>query len=190
MVTTLGYALLGLLARGSHSGYDLARAMQKPIGFYWHARHSQIYPELARLEAHGLATFEVVVQHDVPSKKVYTITEAGRTALRDWVITAPNVPAVRDELVLRAFSLWVADPHAAQVVFRTHEQQHREQLRHYELFVQELHDAYGAMLTDPRSQGFGEYATLQAGIAYEQMYIAWCEWVQQQLAQRTDADAG
>ncbi len=182
MVTTLGYALLGLLARGPHSGYDLARLMQKPIGFYWHARHSQIYPELARLEAQGLATYEVVTQQDLPSKKVYTITEAGRDTLGRWVTTSPTVPAVRDELVLRAFSLWLVDPHAALAVFGTHEQQHRDQLRQYEVFVQELHDEYGAALEDPRSQGFAEYATLKAGMSYERMYIDWCEWVQQQLA--------
>ncbi len=189
MVTTLGYALLGLLARGAHSGYDLAREMQKPIGFYWHARHSQIYPELARLEAQGLATYEVVTQQDLPSKKVYTITEAGRDALQQWVTTSPNVPAVRDELVLRAFSLWLADPAAARSVFRTHEQQHREQLQQYEVFEQELHDEYGAALDDPSSRGFAEYATLKAGIGYERMYIEWCQWVQQQLAQTTDPEA-
>ncbi|HEY3085299.1 MAG TPA: PadR family transcriptional regulator [Candidatus Dormibacteraeota bacterium] len=52
-VTTLGYAILGLLARQSLSGYDLARRLRRPIGFYWTARHSQIYPELRRLTALG-----------------------------------------------------------------------------------------------------------------------------------------
>ena len=53
-MTTLGYALLGLLARRALSGYDLAREMKRPVGYFWQARHSQIYPQLARLEALGL----------------------------------------------------------------------------------------------------------------------------------------
>ena len=50
-MTTLGYALLGLLARRPLSGYDLAGQLKVPVVFFWHARISQIYPELARLEA-------------------------------------------------------------------------------------------------------------------------------------------
>ena len=59
--------------------------MKAPIGFYWHARYSQIYPELAKLE--------VVAQHDLPAKKVYTITEKGREALKEWVTTPNTLPS-------------------------------------------------------------------------------------------------
>jgi DNA-binding PadR family transcriptional regulator len=34
-VTTRGYALLSLLAREPLSGYDLARSMRVPVGFFW-----------------------------------------------------------------------------------------------------------------------------------------------------------
>ena len=51
MTSTLGFALLGLLARGSLSGYDIAAQLSHGVGPFWYARHSQIYPELARLEA-------------------------------------------------------------------------------------------------------------------------------------------
>ncbi len=49
MVTSLGYALLALLARTPLTGYDLAQRMLRSTDFFWTARHSQIYPELARL---------------------------------------------------------------------------------------------------------------------------------------------
>src|SRR5215469_6282498 len=52
-ISTLGYALLTLLAREPLSGYDLAQRMKRPLGFFWQAQHSQIYPELAGLEEHG-----------------------------------------------------------------------------------------------------------------------------------------
>src|SRR5262245_57241244 len=119
-VATLGYALLGLLARGALSGYDLARQMKRPVGYFWQARHSQIYPELARLEARGLVTHQVVEQHDRPDKKVYAISEAGRVALQAWLTAPLEEPPVRDELVLRAFSVWLADPLAAAALFREH----------------------------------------------------------------------
>ena len=50
VTSTLGFALLGLLARGPLSGYDISAQLARGVGPFWHARHSQIYPELARLE--------------------------------------------------------------------------------------------------------------------------------------------
>ena len=90
MISTLGFALLGLLAREPLSGYDLAQRLRGRIGFFWQARHSQIYPELARLVADGAVEFAVVTQQQRPDKKVYLITNTGRAALRVWVI-APVV---------------------------------------------------------------------------------------------------
>jgi DNA-binding PadR family transcriptional regulator len=94
--STLGYALLGLLAREPLSGYDLAQRMKQRVGYFWQAAgHSHIYPELGRLEAGGLATHEVVAQDERPAKKVYAITDAGRAALRRWVTEPAPAPARR-----------------------------------------------------------------------------------------------
>ena len=180
-VTTLGYALLGLLARRECSGYDLAGQMRRPVGYFWHARHSQIYPELARLEARGLVTHRVVVQRDRPDKKVYAITEAGRQALRAWITAALDEPPVRNELVLRAYSLWLADPQAALALFREHERRHEAQLAQYrEIEGQWTGGAAGA-LPPVDTPEFAAYATLQRGIGYEREYAAWCRWVADRL---------
>src|ERR671932_705397 len=84
MTSTLGFALLGLLARGPLSGYDIASQLKRRVGPFWHARHSQIYPELARLETAGLVSYVRVEQHERPDKKVYSLTPAGRLALQEW----------------------------------------------------------------------------------------------------------
>jgi DNA-binding PadR family transcriptional regulator len=183
-MSTLGYALLGLLAREPASGYDLSRQLRAPIGFFWRARHSQIYPELARLEAEGLVTHAVVEQQELPDKKVYTITEAGQATLQGWV-TDPVEPAVvRDELLLKTFSLWLAEPAAAAALFREHERHHAEQLRVYEALQQQL-EAKGEEIRQPTSPFFAAYVTLQRGLIYERQYLEWCRWVAEQL-ERTD----
>jgi DNA-binding PadR family transcriptional regulator len=179
---TLGYALLGLLARQSRSGYDLIQSMENPVGFFWHARRSQIYPELARLEEAGLVTHELVEQWDRPDKKVYTITETGLAALREWM-TAPMARAPdRDEFTLKAFSVWVSDPTAAAPLFRTHEQLHRERQAIYEQTVREMEERWGrAELLRLDSPRFASYATLRRGIDYERSYAEWCHWMVEML---------
>lgn len=182
-MTTLGYALLGLLARESASGYDLTRQLRAPIGFFWRARHSQIYPELARLEVEGFVTHAVVEQHDLPDKKVYTITALGQDALQRWVTEPAAPPVVRDEVLLKTFSLWLADPTASVAVFREHEDRHAQQLRVYEALQQQLKTKGEEALTQLDSPHFASYITLQKGIIYERQYVEWCQWVIQLLEQ-------
>lgn len=175
--TTLGYAILGLLAREPLSGYDLTSRMRAPVGFFWQARHSQVYPELARLEEGGLVTHRVVEQRDRPDKKVYSITDAGLDALKEWV-TEPVAPrAVRDELVLKAYSMWLADSEKALALFREQERRHEDRLLEYEKTRAWIEKEWGKDITRTHSPLFASYAALQRGILYERGYVDWCRWV-------------
>lgn len=187
MTSTLGFALLGLLARGPRSGYDIAAQLKEGVGPFWHARHSQIYPELARLEADELVSHERVAQHDRPDKKVFSVLPAGRAALAEWVTSAFDGHQVRDELTLRAYSVWLADPHAAAVVFRGQAQQHLEQLARYEGFRLEMEHTYGPALLRPETPEFATHATLQRGLAYERELATWCGWMADALERNPDA---
>lgn len=53
---TLQYVLLGLLAKKDLTGYDIKKLFQQEVGDFWCARHSQVYPELRKLEENGLIT--------------------------------------------------------------------------------------------------------------------------------------
>jgi DNA-binding PadR family transcriptional regulator len=92
-----GWAVLGLLSFGRElSGYDMKKWADRSMGlFFWSPSFSQIYSELKRLEAAGLAVSRTVEQSPGPrSKRCYAITEAGRAALRSWARQAPVDPMV------------------------------------------------------------------------------------------------
>lgn len=182
----LDYALLGLLARAPRSGYDLIQHMEEPIGFFWHARRSQIYPELARLEAAGYITHTTVAQRDRPDKKVYEMTEAGRAALREWVVAPLRPPADRDELMLKTYSVWLADPEQAVELFRAQEQLHLERLAQYEAIAARMEGSAEADHLRPGAPRFAAYATLRRGIAYERGYAEWCRWMAAMLEDGAD----
>lgn len=179
-VSTLGYALLARLARKAHSGYELLRSMKRPIGFFWQAGQSQIYPELKRLEVLGLVTFELINQTHRPDKKVYSITAAGREALQNWAVSPTEPEPGRNELLLKVYTFWLTDPAKALKLMRAQEDLHAAQLAHYERILAEMEQIH----PDPikvHEPIFGDYATLQIGLRYEREYVAWCRWLAEQL---------
>lgn len=174
--------MLARLARGPHSGYELVQAMKKPIGFFWNARQSQIYPELARLEALGLVTHVLVEQQNRPDKKVYSLADAGREALQKWAVAPVEPEPSRDELLLKTYTMWLADPAQALKLFRERESAHRTRLAEYKRILasqQEFHPA-PFQVHEPL---FGDHATLQMGLRYEQACLDWCRWMIEQLEQ-------
>jgi PadR family transcriptional regulator AphA len=104
---SLRHAVLGLLTRRPSTGYELTRTFDRSLQTSWHARHSQIYPELAKLEADGLVQ---VVEHGARRSKTYGITEPGRAELRRWLVEGEPDRAQRNESGLRLFLTPLLDP--------------------------------------------------------------------------------
>jgi len=110
---SLRHAVLGLLSATPGSGYELTQWFDSSLSHAWHAGHSQIYPELAKLEAEGLAE---VIGEGARRSKTYAVTEAGRDELRRWLLeTEPN-RAQRNETALRWFLVFRLDPEERRVV--------------------------------------------------------------------------
>jgi DNA-binding PadR family transcriptional regulator len=82
-VTATEVAVLGLLADGERSGYDLLREAERSVGFFWTPAKTQLYAVLRKLVANGFATARHVRQSDRPDKTLYRITAAGEARLRD-----------------------------------------------------------------------------------------------------------
>ena len=101
------FAVLGQLAAGPATGYEVQSRLRASAAHFWHASYSQIYAELRRLERLGYASEERVVQERRPNKRVYTITDAGRRALVSWLERPWGLAHLRDESLVK---LMLADP--------------------------------------------------------------------------------
>jgi len=70
-------------------GYELGHELQDELGSGWAVNYGQIYSTLERLARDGLVVqSETVATSDAPDRKLYTVTPAGRTELRQWFLTA------------------------------------------------------------------------------------------------------
>jgi PadR family transcriptional regulator, regulatory protein AphA len=80
------FAILGLLSIQSFTTYELAQQMDRTLSWFWPRAASVVYDEPKKLVTAGLATRQVTFTGKRRST-VYEITDAGRTALRDWLGT-------------------------------------------------------------------------------------------------------
>ena len=117
---------------------------------------------------------------------MFSVLPAGRAALAEWVTSPFDGHQVRDELTLRAYSVWLADPHAAAAVFRAEARQHLEQLGRYEGYRLEMERTSGPALKRPETPEFATHATLQRGLAYERELATWCAWLADALERTPD----
>ncbi|MBB6376945.1 DNA-binding PadR family transcriptional regulator [Pseudonocardia eucalypti] len=134
-LSSTSYVVLGMIAlRGPSTPYDLKRAVGRSVGYFWHFPHAQLYSEPDRLAELGL--LELAVEDGGRRRKTYSLTEAGRTALREWLAAPTNVHfQMRDIAELKLFFNEVGEPD--DVVNLAHEQikQHEERIAVYEEMV-------------------------------------------------------
>ena len=107
---SLRYAILASLGNRAQTGYEIARAFDRGVGYFWQASHQQIYRELGRLAEDGAVEFETIDQAGKPARKVYGLTARGRDALRAWMTTPAAPPVVKDELLVRLYAGTHAGP--------------------------------------------------------------------------------
>lgn len=98
---TIKYAILGFLSWQSLTGYDLKKMFTGSTAFYWSGNNNQIYKTLVQLLEKGMVTNEVQYQENSPPKKIYTITGQGLAALKEWVLSAPQPPELRNTFLIQ-----------------------------------------------------------------------------------------
>ena len=93
---SLRHAILGYLSTGPGTGYDLSRQFDAGLGWFWSARHSQIYPELKRMTEEGLVRRDQETVGESLEKFNYHVTDKGLTVLAEWTSAVPTYPPNRD----------------------------------------------------------------------------------------------
>ena len=98
-----GYVILGMLALGVRTGYDIKATVDRSTRFFWAASYGQIYPELRRLEDDRPGRGEELSHRRDGSGTEYTLTDAGQAELVRWLEAPAQMPELRDESLLKLF---------------------------------------------------------------------------------------
>jgi len=174
---SLPHALLGLLADGPASGYDLLKRFDSTLAFVWPATQSQLYTDLGKLDRDGLV---VVAARGPRGRKEYAITDDGRAELRRWLTETEPERARRNESTLRVFFLGSVDPGQARTYLEREAELAAEQLA----TLQQVADS-----TDwervPRWARFSRIA-LEQGLRVSRANVEWAEWAAGEIDALTD----
>ena len=96
------YAFLALLAAGRAHGYELKQAFETRFGNLLPPLNAgQIYTTLGRLERDGLVRADHVEQDGRPNKRVYELTDEGRSSLADWLEAPAPGTRLKDEFFMK-----------------------------------------------------------------------------------------
>lgn len=82
---SLAFGILGFLNYKPMSGYDLVKAFESSLEFFWHAQNSHIYLELKKLENKGYICGKTIIQSERPNKKIFSITDTGKKEFMNWL---------------------------------------------------------------------------------------------------------
>lgn len=135
---SLRHALLALLDAGAMTGYELAKQFDVSVAYLWNAPHSQIYPELRRMEAAGLIGAESLLRGERATKRAYSLTEAGARELVRWVAEVETAHPVRDPAYLKATYYEYGSFDEVRRQFREHRDHHRAVMEHWQRHISRL----------------------------------------------------
>ena len=141
---------------GPATPYDLKQALERSIENFWPVPHTTFYAEPERLARGGLLS--VRQEEAGRRRKLYSLTDRGRDALREWA-DSPEVapPQLREEGVLKIFA--GGDP---VPIMRLRRDWHRAKLTELEGYLAE---AGGEEAVS------GVRASLQVGVGYERLMV-------------------
>lgn len=168
--TTTSFALLGLLGIKPWTAYEIVAQIKRGMHFFWPRSDAHLYAELKRLVERGHATAEMVDGRRRRATR-YTITRAGRAALKEWFASEPAPPLLEVEGFLRMF---LGD--------QTSKDRLRESLEATARQAREMH-AKGAALMEELLESGGpfpnrlhliERQSIFIGNFYREL-IEWCE---------------
>lgn len=161
--------LLGLLSHEDLTGYEIKKRMDTSLKYFWGASYGSIYPALGNLVDRGLAEKRDGAENK-RNKFVYSITEAGRGYLKEWL----QAPAERDELRYETLlKLFFGNEGGVQQVI-AHIDAFQKKIEKELPYLVEAEDTLKKVIDIDNAHQY-YFLTVEFGIMTYRAYLEWCE---------------
>lgn len=166
---SLKHAILVILEKEPAAGYDLLQKFRESLGYFWNAKHQQIYKQLKQLLDDQLITVKMDHQENKPDKKIYSITTQGQAELVSWLSTPSTPSKINDVLLVKIYSANASNLHLINEELHSHIALHQKTLS----TLLEIELTYKGLSEELRHQYRFPYLTLRRGILIEQAWLTW-----------------
>ncbi|MEP7187888.1 MAG: PadR family transcriptional regulator [Roseiflexaceae bacterium] len=184
---SLQHVTLGLLKYGPLSGYDLNKAFQASVFHFWNTEQSQVYRALYKLAESGWVDVETIVQADLPNKKLYRLTAAGRRELQRWVATPAPLAATHEAWLGQLFFGAELSTDELIQVLNARIAALQQMLEHFTTQIPASAAAYAEDFAAPHDLPFWQL-TLEYGIEKLRFDLEWAQRCVATLQKRLDSD--
>lgn len=163
------FIILGILARGPASGYDVVKATRTSTAYFWNENFGQIYPTLGKMAEEGLV--QRCAQIDAARNKTnYEITNLGRECLHHWLAEPYQSAVERNELLLKLFFANLAGPENALKLL----QQAKADALAYQSVLSAIRENLRQRHPEKRDRLYYE-ATIDIGLRVAKVQTQWCD---------------
>lgn len=171
----LKYAILGLVNTSPMTGYDIKKAFDdRALYNFWHAEHSQVYPELGKLVKEGMLEYETVITGEKLEKKLYSITALGRKEFHDWLIFDDEVERTpKDIFRLRTY---FSDSMSKDEYKKLLKSQHIQHCNRRDYLKGIIDTVFFNGIPEWGTREFGDFLVLDGAIKREDAYIEWLDF--------------
>jgi PadR family transcriptional regulator AphA len=171
---SIRHFILGLLNRQPMSGYDIKRLLRSLSWLIDSPSFGSLYPALHALLEDGLVTVEVIHRQNKPPRKIYSITEAGRQSLREWMdqplASGGSLKAFLMRLILAG--------NLSRTGLIAHLQQRRAQVAAHQVDLEQTAEGMD------KGMDVGERLALDYGLAVAAAELAWLASTLARLSQQ------
>jgi DNA-binding PadR family transcriptional regulator len=166
--------ILGLLSHEPLTGYEIKKRIDTMLKCFWSGSYGSIYPTLSVLVQDGFVTKNETVENG-RDKNIYTITEAGRLNLKEWLAAPVTKDELRYETLLKLFFGSVAGTEISLEHIVNFEQKIKSELPLLQGAVKTLE----AIKEDDTHKYY--MLTAMFGVRVYQAFLEWCDEAKQVL---------
>jgi DNA-binding PadR family transcriptional regulator len=157
------------------SGYDIKRVLKSLSWLVGEPSFGSLYPALNALSKDDLVSMELESRQNRPSRKIYSITEAGRQTLQKWISRPTGSNASLKAFAMR---LILAD-NLSQAGLITQLYQRRAQIAEHRAALEE-----NTRIANDRVNS-GQRLALEYGLALAAAELAWLDSTLERLSQQS-----
>jgi DNA-binding PadR family transcriptional regulator len=168
------FLVLGMIRLGARSGYEIKQAVELSLRLFWTISPAQIYPSLERLERAGLVRGKAEPLGK-RRRRTFTITNAGRAMLRNWLRQRGPIPfELRDIGLVKLFFADALDQNDALALLTAVKRRSEER-------VATLRSIEPAAASTEHEGNVYPMLTLKMGIAFHQAMLDVCREFEQNI---------